>query len=90
MAAWSNVLANQPVKTTEIRQAIEAERNVSIVLYLMPSSSLMANVAQYFHGSERRIYFGMVDEFKQLLLDTKVSENSRTRSITLRNVLVGS
>ncbi|MCI0720936.1 MAG: hypothetical protein L0338_18510, partial [Acidobacteria bacterium] len=32
----------------EIRETIEKERNVSVVLYLLPSSSLLVNVAQHF------------------------------------------
>lgn len=72
----------------EIREALEAERNVSLIVYLLPSSSLMVNVAQYFQGSELRVLFGLVDEFKQTLLETTVSQNGWNRSRTLREVLM--
>jgi hypothetical protein len=70
----------------EIREAIEAERNISLVLYLMPSSSLMAKVAQYLSGCGP-IYCGLVDEFKEVLLDTRVSSDGRIHLRTLRDVL---
>jgi len=72
----------------EIREAIEAEQNISLVLYLMPSSSLMAKVAQYLSGCKRPIYCGLVDEFKEALLDTRVSNDGRIHLRTLRDALV--
>ncbi len=72
----------------EIRGTIEKERNVSVVLYLLPSSSLLVNVAQHFQGCEFRILFGLVDEFKQALLETPVSENGGIRTQTLHDALM--
>ena len=74
----------------EIRKALEVERNVSVILYLLPSSSLMVNVAQHFQGGELRVLFGLVDEFKQALLETTVSGNGGIRTRTLRETLIQS
>lgn len=71
----------------EVRKTIEKERNVSVVLYLLPSSSLLVNVAQHFQGSEFRILFGLVEEFKQALLESPVSENGGSRTQTLHKAL---
>lgn len=74
----------------EIRETIEKERNVSVVLYLLPSSSLLVNVAQHFRGSEFPVLFGLLDEFKQALLETPVSENGGIRTATLQDALMRS
>lgn len=71
----------------EIREGLQGEKNVSLVLYLLPSSSLLTNVAQYFNGSQLRILFGLADDFKQSFLETRVSESGRFRPQTLRDAL---
>jgi len=71
----------------EIRETIEKERNVSVVLYLLPSSCLLVRVAQHFQGCEFPILFGLVDEFRQALLEAPVSENDGISTRTLHEAL---
>jgi hypothetical protein len=72
----------------EIRELIEKERNVSLVLYLLPSSSLLVNVSQHFRGCASQVFFGLLDEFKQALLETSVSENGGIRRRSLHQALM--
>ena len=72
----------------EIRELIEKERNVCGVLYLLPSSNLLVNISQHFRGCESRVLFGLLDEFKQALLETPVSENGGIRRRYLHQALM--
>jgi hypothetical protein len=73
---------------SEIRELLDKERNVSLVLYLLPSSSLLVNVSQHFRGCESRILFGLLDEFKQALLETPVSESGGIRHRSLHRAVM--
>src|SRR5207249_4687769 len=55
----------------EVRQALERERNINLVLYLVPTSSLMANIRQHFNGCRRRVCFALVQELKKDLFETQ-------------------
>ena len=78
-------------KTTQeyarIREIIEAERHVETLLYLMPTHDLLVSVAQSFAGTKHRMYFCLVREFKDRVLDAEVSDTRRIRSFPLRQAL---
>jgi Replication-relaxation len=70
-----------------IREAIEGERGVALVLYLVSHPSVSAVVARCFFGSQARVYFGFATDFKESLLDTRVSDTGRVPLCTLRQAL---
>jgi hypothetical protein len=72
----------------EVRQSLERERNIGLVLYLVPTSSLMANVSQHFKGCTCRVCFALVQEFRRDLLDTQVRQSDGILSSSLREVLL--
>jgi hypothetical protein len=72
----------------EVRLALERERNVNLVLYLLPTRSLMANISQHFNGCRRRVCFALVQEFKKDLLDTQVRQAGDILHTSLREALL--
>lgn len=72
----------------EVRLALERERNINLVLYLLPTRSLMANVSQHFSGCRRRICFALVQDFKKDLLDTQVRQSGDVLHTSLREALL--
>ena len=72
----------------EVRQALERERSIGLVLYLVPTSSLMANISQHFNGCRRRVCFALVQEFKKDLLETQVRQSGGILNSSLREALL--
>jgi len=72
----------------EVRQALERERNIGGVLYLVPTSSLMANISQHFNGCRRRVCFALVHEFKKDLFETQVRQSGGILNSSLREALL--
>lgn len=72
----------------EVRQALECERSISLVLYLVPTSSLVASISQHFKGCSRRVCFALVQEFKKDLLDTQVHQAGGILNDSLRGALL--
>jgi len=70
-----------------IRQAIEADRYVQAVLYLVPSTVLASSVSRHFRGVQCPVYFGLVNEFKSSLLDAMVSTSGPEGSFPLHRAL---
>jgi hypothetical protein len=56
----------------EIAGLIQGERRVSRFLYLFPEYHLLWFVHQFFHGTKRRVYFGVSCDFKRELTSTQV------------------
>ena len=59
-------------KYQRIREAIESERRLHAFLYLVPSYQLLYALQQAFSGTQRLVLFGMLDEFKQHTLVSRV------------------
>jgi hypothetical protein len=72
----------------EVRQALERERNIGLVLYLVPTSSLVANISQHFNGCRRRVCFALVQEFKKDLFETQVRQPGGILNSSLREALL--
>jgi Replication-relaxation len=72
----------------ELRQALEWERSISLVLYLVPTSSLMSNISQHFKGCTRRVCFALVEEYKMDLLETQVRQSGGILNTSLREALL--
>jgi len=72
----------------EVRQALERERNMGLVLYLVPTSSLVANISQHFNGCRQRICFALVQEFKKDLFETQVRQSGGILNRSLREALL--
>jgi hypothetical protein len=70
-----------------IREALEGERGVALVLYLVPHPTVSAVVGRCFFGSKARVYFGFTNDFKESLLDIRVSDTGRVPICTLREAL---
>jgi hypothetical protein len=70
-----------------IRGAIECERSLALVLYLVHHPSVSVTVGRCFLGSRARVYFGFINDFKHSLLDTRVSDTGRVPLCTLRQAL---
>ena len=72
----------------EVRQALERERSIGLVLYLVPTSSLLANISQHFNGCRRRVCFALVQEFKKDLIETQVRQSGGILNSSLREALL--
>lgn len=72
----------------EVRQALERERNIGLILYLVHTNSLMANISQHFNGCRRRVCFALVQEFKKDLLETQVRQSGGILNRSLREALL--
>jgi Replication-relaxation len=72
----------------EVRQALERERNIGLVLYLVPTSSLVANISQHFKGCRQRVCFALVQEFKKDLFETQVRQSGGILNRSLRETLL--
>lgn len=75
-------------KYVGIREAIESEDRVATFLYLTVNFHVLNFVAQFFERSRKRVYFGLLDEFRVSRLDMKVLDVTRTNSYALKSVLV--
>jgi hypothetical protein len=73
----------------QVREALEKERQVRAFLYLAPSYELLSYVAGFFDRCAKAVYFGILEDFRQHGLDSKVLDNRRTLSFALRSVLNG-
>lgn len=72
---------------TQVRQMLERERQIAQFLYLTPSYELLAYVAGFFDHFPKPVYFGILDEFCQDGLGSKVLDSRRTVSFPLRDIL---
>ena len=77
-------------KYTEIRNAVEAERRVNTFLYLTANFHILNFVAQFFARSRRRIYFGLLSEFRSEHLNMHVVDPTGVRDGKLGAVLLAS
>jgi hypothetical protein len=75
-----------PAKYQKIREAIESERRVNAFLYLVPSFQLVYALQHAFKGTNRHVLFGMLDEFKQQQLASRV-RTAHSREAPLEDML---
>jgi hypothetical protein len=66
------MMGTTQAKYQRIRKAIESERRLNAFLYLVPSYQLLYAMQQAFSGTQRLVLFGMLDEFKQHTLGSRV------------------
>jgi hypothetical protein len=74
-------------KYRRIRHEIESETFVAHFVYLTANYHLLNFLTQFFEGSRRLIYFGLLDDFRQHRLEMPVIDYTRTRSARLSDVL---
>jgi len=72
----------------EVRQALERERSIGLVLYLVPTSSLLATISQHFNSCRRRVCFALVQEFKRDLFETQVRQSGGILNSSFREALL--
>ena len=70
----------------QVRESLESDPGGPPVLYLFPSCNLLSSVARHFRGGKRRLWFGLVEEFKSSLFDAKVSDARGFKPLPLRQV----
>jgi len=74
-------------KYLAIREAIESESRLTTFLYLAVNFHVLNFVAQFFERSRKRVYFGLLDEFRVSRLDMKVLDVTRRNTQALKSVL---
>jgi len=74
-------------KYLAIREAIESESRLTTFLYLAVNFHVLNFVAQFFERSRKRVYFGLLDEFRVSRLDMKVLDVTRRNTHALKSVL---
>jgi hypothetical protein len=60
-------------KYQKIREAIESEKRLNGFLYLVPSWQLLSVLRCEFSNTQRMVFFGLADEFKEKALDAPVT-----------------
>lgn len=70
----------------QVRQSLESDAGGLPVLYLFPSHNLLSSVARHFRGCKRRLWFGLVEEFKSALFGAQVSDARGFKPLPLRQV----
>ncbi|MCI0626131.1 MAG: hypothetical protein L0387_31560 [Acidobacteria bacterium] len=67
--------------------SIAQESNVNHVLYLAPNYDLLRFVSAFFVNAKRPVYFGLVRDWHENLLDMRISHPAMTTDFRLRDVL---
>lgn len=70
-----------------IRHEIESETLIAHFLYLAANYHLLNFLTQFFEGSGKSIYFGLLEDFNQQRLGMRVIDSTRTRSARLNDFL---
>jgi hypothetical protein len=70
-----------------VAASLSREAHVNYVLYLVCNYDLLQFVSGFFRDAECRVFFGLVKDWHNQLLDMRVSCNSATRRIQLRETL---
>lgn len=66
---------------------IAQEHHVDRILYLAPNYDLLRFVSSFFLNAKRPVYFGLVRDWHDRLLDMRVSQPTMTNGLPLRDVL---
>ncbi len=83
---YERTLKSQP-KYAKIREAIESEKRLHCFLYLVPTHDLLFSLLHEFWGTKRLVLFGLINEFKEKVLDAPVRA-ANYHSTVLREVLL--
>ena len=62
-------------------------RDVDRILYLAPNYDLLRFVSTFFAGWKRPVYFGLVRDWHERLLDMRVSQPAMMNGVRLKDVL---
>src|SRR6516165_8664406 len=76
-----------PEKYARVRQALEKERQVDCVVYVMPAYPLLSYVATFFERCAMPVYFALSDDFQKNALGTPVMDSRRLRTAPLCAIL---
>ena len=76
-----------PEKYARVRQALEKERQVDCVVYVLPAYPLLSYVATFFERCAMPVYFALSDDFQKNALGTPVMDSRRLRTVPLCAVL---
>jgi len=76
-----------PEKYARVRQAVERERHVDCLVYVMPTYPLLSYVATFFERCAMPVYFALSDDFRKNALGTLVMDSRRLRRAPLCAVL---
>jgi hypothetical protein len=76
-----------PEKYARVRQALEKERQVDCVVYVMPTYPLLSYVATFFERCAMPVYFALSEDFQKNALGTPVMDSRRLRTAPLCAVL---
>jgi hypothetical protein len=71
----------------DVATSLNREAHVDRVLYLVCNYDLLRFVSGFFANSQRRIFFGLVKDWHDRLLDIPVSCSSATRYFRFRDIL---
>jgi hypothetical protein len=71
----------------EVASALAKETTVSHVLYLVSNYDLLRFISSFFRNSEGRVFFGLVKDWYEQLLDMPVSCTSATRCLRFGETL---
>jgi len=78
-------------KTAKLYRAIAAsiahEHHVDRILYLAPNYDLLRFVSTFFVNAKRPVYFGLVRDWHERLLDMRVSRSVMANGLRLKDVL---
>ena len=72
-----------PEKYARVRQALERERQVDCIVYVLPAYPLLSYVASFFERCSKPVYFALSDDFQKNTLDAMVMDSRRLRSVPL-------
>jgi hypothetical protein len=70
-----------------IAAGIAREQDVDYILYLAPNYDLLRFVSSFFMNAKRPVYFGLVRDWHEQLLDMRVSHCAMSNGLRLRDVL---
>ncbi len=70
-----------------IAAGIAMEQDVDYILYLAPNYDLLRFVSSFFVNAKRPVYFGLVRDWHEQVLDMGVSHCAMTNGLRLRDVL---
>ena len=79
--------AKSSARYKEIRQAIESDHRVDLVLYLTPSQELMYLLTRELAGMRKQLAFGIANHFKAAQLSSPAYTHEEARSIPFRDLL---
>jgi hypothetical protein len=75
-------------KYDKIYEAIESEKRLKTFLYLVPSYDLQYDLVHEFQTTRKWMLFGLIDQFKREVFNTKVYTPALRREVVLEHALL--